>query len=304
MSLTRRIVTRASLRTPQLLTPCPRRLQIQRSTKSFRFPLFLRLNTTLTKMTNHEPEGDAVSTTPSVSPDASSPSMIINGDYISIRPLQLTDAPALYHSLCGSGSESLWKYLPEGPFSDLESFSKHMSYLCQRAPFFPFVLLSKNPSQIPPPLEYEVKEEGEGIPVGLTTLMSDAPAHHRIEIGHVVYSTLLQRSPASTEATYLLLKLCFENLGYTRVEWKCNDKNQPSMKAAERLGFVYEGTFRRHMVVKGRRRDTAWYSVVNEDWMLVKKALEPWLRRDNFEGGGQKERLEVLRESIRRKRAE
>lgn len=149
----------------------------------------------------------------------------------------------------------------------------------------------------------------EGVPVGVTCLMSIVPEHHRIEIGHVVYSSLLQRSPATTEASYLLMKLCFEELGYERVEWKCNDRNLPSMKAAERLGFVYEGTFRRHLVVKGKRRDTAWYSVVPLEWEgkgedgkggCVKGALEEWLGVGNFgEDGEQGQKLELIRERLR-----
>lgn len=120
--------------------------------------------------------------------------------------------------------------------------------------FFPYVLLSKNPAHVPANLTIPLPEEG--LPVGVTTLMSISPANHVLEIGHVVYSPRLQRSAASTEATYLLMKYAFEELGYQRVEWKCNDRNLPSSRAAVRLGFVYEGTFRRHMVVKGRRRDT------------------------------------------------
>ncbi|TVY65687.1 Uncharacterized protein LSUE1_G007742, partial [Lachnellula suecica] len=212
-------------------------------------------------MANYEPEGELVSTPPSIPPNVNSPSMIIHGTYISLRPLQLSDAPALYHSLSGPENDGLWTYLPGGPFPDLEAFTNHIAFLCQRTMFFPFALLSKNPAHIPSALKDATGEE-EGVPVGVTTLMCIEPAHHRIEIGHVVYSSLLQRSAASTEVSYLLMKLAFDQLGYKRVEWKCNDRNNPSMKAAERLGFTYEGTFRRHLVVKGRRRDTAWYSTV------------------------------------------
>lgn len=98
------------------------------------------------------------------------------------------------------------------------------------------------------------------------------------------------------------MKLCFEELRYERVEWKCNDRNKPSMNAAKRLGFRYEGTFRRHLVVKGRRRDTAWFSVVVEEWGSVKRVLESWLGEGNFEGGKQRERIEDVRERLADKR--
>jgi RimJ/RimL family protein N-acetyltransferase len=257
-------------------------------------------------MADHEPDGEVVSTTPSITPDANSPSMILNGTYITLRPLQLTDAPALFHSLGGPSNATLWKYLPGGPYPDLESLTKAIAVLCERTTFFPFAILSKNPTHIPSPLDSQIPSEG--VPIGVTCLMSIVPEHHRIEIGHVVYSALLQRSPATTEASYLLMKLCFE-LGYERVEWKCNDRNVPSMKAAGRLGFVYEGTFRRHLVVKGKRRDTAWYSVVLGEWEgrgedgktgCLGGALEEWLAEGNFGvDGEQREKLEGIRERLR-----
>jgi RimJ/RimL family protein N-acetyltransferase len=257
-------------------------------------------------MADHEPDGEVVSTNLSITPDANFPSMILNGTYITLRPLQISDGPALFHSLGGPENAALWKYIPSGPYPDLESFAKAIAALCERTFFFPFVILCKNTSHIPPQLRNQIPNEG--VPVGVTCLMSIVPEHHRIEIGHVVYSSLLQRSPATTEASYLLMKLCFE-LGYERVEWKCNDRNVPSMKAAERLGFVFEGTFRRHLVVKGKRRDTAWYSLVPAEWEgtgedgktgCVRGALEAWLGKENFgEDGGQKEKLEGIRERLR-----
>ncbi|TVY30624.1 Uncharacterized protein LHYA1_G001203 [Lachnellula hyalina] len=229
-------------------------------------------------MAAHEPEGDPVSTIPSITPSIDSPLSTLHGQYITLRPLQLSDAPLLYHSLGGPSNASLWTYLPTDPFLDLESFTAHIEFLCTGTVFIPFVLLSHNPAHIPPALSSAIPSEG--VPVGVTALLSIVPAHHTIEIGHVLYSPLLQRSTASTETSFLLMKLCFEELRYERVEWKCNDRNKPSMNAAKRLGFRYEGTFRRHLVVKGRRRDTAWFSVVVEEWGSVKRVLESWL------GGG------------------
>lgn len=111
-----------------------------------------------------------------------------------------------------------------------------------------------------------------------------------------MFAPSLQRSAAATEAMYLLARYVFEHLGFRRYEWKLNDLNAPSHRAARRLGFVYEGTFRRHMVVKGRNRDTAWYAMVEEEWVDRKRELEGWLGEGNFdERGVQKRRLEDFR---------
>ncbi|TVY53030.1 Uncharacterized protein LCER1_G003892 [Lachnellula cervina] len=248
-------------------------------------------------MATDEPEGDPVSTTPSITPSIDSPLTTLHGHHITLRPLQPSDTPLLYPSLAGPSNAALWTYLPSDPILDLDSFTTYIEFMCTRTIFFPFVLLSRNPAHFPPALSLSLSSPipPEGIPVGITTLMSIVPAHHTIEIGHVLYSPLLQRSAASTEASFLLLKLCFEELRFERVEWKCNDRNLPSAKAAKRLGFSYEGTFRRHMVVKGRRRDTAWFSVVVEEWENVKRVLERWLREENFEAGRQRVRIEDVR---------
>lgn len=117
-----------------------------------------------------------------------------------------------------------------------------------------------------------------------------------IEVGSILYAPALQRTPAATEVQYLLARYVFETLGFRRYEWKCNDLNGPSKRAAGRLGFVYEGLFRRHMVLKGRSRDTAWFSVVDEEWEGVKRGFEGWLDEGNFDGEGrQRRRLEEFR---------
>lgn len=131
--------------------------------------------------------------------------------------------------------------------------------------------------------------------------MSIVPEQLRLEIGWVLFSPALQRTTGATEASYLLLKYAFEELGYRRVEWKCNALNEGSRRAAERLGFVFEGVFRQHMVVKGRNRDTAWFSMLREEWDCrgVKEALEDWLAEDNFdESGAQRRSLEGIREGL------
>ena len=112
------------------------------------------------------------------------------------------------------------------------------------------------------------------------------PAHGTVEIGHIWYAPAIQRTRATTEATYLLARHVFDDLGYRRLEWKCNALNAPSRAAAERFGFTYEGTFRQHMWVKGANRDTAWYSLLDGEWPAVRAAFEAWLDPANFDGEG------------------
>jgi len=142
-------------------------------------------------------------------------------------------------------------------------------------------------------------ENTKGRAVGIICFMNIVPNHRSIEIGHVLFATSLQRTTAATEAIYLLMKHAFEDLKYLRVEWKTNSFNAASRRAALRLGFVGEGTFRAHMVVKGRRRDTVWFSVIEEEWDLVGKALREWLADENFDGEGRQIRkVEEIREGL------
>jgi RimJ/RimL family protein N-acetyltransferase len=125
--------------------------------------------------------------------------------------------------------------------------------------------------------------------------MEIRPAAGVIEVGHILYAPALQRTAAATEAIYLAARLVFEELGYRRFEWKCNDLNAASKRAALRFGFGFEGIFRQHNVVKGRNRDTAWFAMLDGDWPARKTAFETWLRPDNFDaGGGQRTTLSAL----------
>ena len=112
------------------------------------------------------------------------------------------------------------------------------------------------------------------------------PAHRVIEVGNIIFTPALQRSRGATEAMYLMARHAFEDLGYRRYEWKCNALNQPSRRAALRLGFVFEGIFRQHMIVKGRNRDTAWFSMLDSEWPLRKASFEQWLAPSNFDPAG------------------
>lgn len=172
----------------------------------------------------------------------------------------------------------LWKYLPYGPFSDRESFGDWLD--------------SNGASR--DPLFFSVVDLASGKVQGILSLMSIVPDHGRIEIGHVTFGAAMQRTPKSTEAVYLLGKLAFE-LGNRRLEWKCNNDNARSKRAAERLGFTFEGVFRKHMVVKNHNRDTAWYSITDDEWPQVAAGFERWLSEENQVAQGQLRTLEDCR---------
>jgi RimJ/RimL family protein N-acetyltransferase len=247
-----------------------------------------------------EPEGPLVAPAPSILPSIDS---VIDGQHVSLIPLLESHAAELYNNVAGLQNAHLYKYLFGGPFSDVESFVSYIKLLCREPTgFLPYAIRSKSPvassSTAPPP--HSPGEKRSGNLTGIICLLNIVPSHRSIEIGHVLFGPLLQRSTAATEACYILMKHCFEDLNYLRVEWKANNFNEPSKRAALRLGFVFEGIFRKHMVVRGRGRDTAWYGVTDEEWAgVVKAALEDWLRDDNFDGQRrQRTRLEEVRKGI------
>jgi RimJ/RimL family protein N-acetyltransferase len=181
------------------------------------------------------------------------------------------------------GAPSLWDHLAYGPFEDQEVFT---SWLEKRA--------ASND-----PLFYAIIERASGQAQGMASFMRIVPEHGVIEIGHIWFAPVLQHSRQATEAIYLLASHAFDDLGYRRLEWKCDSLNEPSRRAAERFGFVFEGVFRQHMVVKGRNRDTAWFSIVDGEWPAVRAGFEAWLSPQNFdEEGYQRKSLRDLREGL------
>jgi RimJ/RimL family protein N-acetyltransferase len=160
--------------------------------------------------------------------------------------------------------------LAEGPFADCGSFR---AYLEKRA-------ASNNP------LSFAIIENATGSAVGHASYMRITPEHRVIEVGNIFYTPALARSAGATEAMYLMAKYVFEELGYRRYEWKCNALNEPSRRAALRLGFSFEGIFRQHMIQKGRSRDTAWYAMIDEEWPARKARFERWLAPENFDAAG------------------
>lgn len=178
----------------------------------------------------------------------------------------------------------LWDYIPNGPFLDRSEF--HIA-LKQRL-------------EVPNWFIYTVINNATKRPVGSIALININLENRTIEVGYVLFSSLLQRTIAATEVMYLLASLVFDTLGYRRYEWKCDNLNEPSKRAALRLGFTFEGVFRQHMIVKGRNRDTAWFSLLDMEWPVVKEGLERWLEEGNFdEDGRQKKSLWVLRDAAK-----
>lgn len=171
-----------------------------------------------------------------------------------------------------------WTYLPYGPFADRARYDAWMNATC----------LGDDP------LFHAIVELPTGRAVGVASYLRIDPAAGSIEVGHLRFSPLLQRSIASTEAMYLMMKRAFE-LGYRRYEWKCDALNAPSRAAAQRLGFTFEGIFRQAIVIKRRNRDTAWFSILDSEWPRLDAAFRRWLDPENFApDGAQKVRLSAL----------
>lgn len=206
------------------------------------------------------------------------------GRYCRLEPLNAhTHAADLYAAYSQAKDGSDWTYLFVGPFDSADAYQAYVETAAQSTD----------------PRHFAVIDLATGKAVGTLALMRIDPAHGVIEVGNVTFSALLKRSPLSTEAQYLLMAYAFDTLGYRRYEWKCDDLNVPSRKAAERLGFSYEGTFRRAVVYKGRNRDTAWYSIVSEEWPALKTAFEAWLAPENFDTHGQQRHaLAALRNPV------
>lgn len=224
---------------------------------------------------NEQPLGPIVDATPAERPG----SVRLEGRFCSVEKLDpLRHGDALWQSFVGD--ESLWTYMAAGPFRDEASFRL---WLDERA-----VLLD--------PCHFAVVDKASAAALGIVTLMEIRPAMRVIEMGSIVYSRALQRTPAATEAQYLMARHVFDDLHYRRYEWKCNALNEPSRRAAARLGFTYEGTFRQHMIVKGRSRDTAWFAMLDGEWPTIRAAFERWLAPENFDSeGGQKTNLAEIR---------
>lgn len=204
----------------------------------------------------------------------------LEGRFIRLEKLDVArHGDGLWLALQGpEADQKLWDYLPYGPFNERSAFDAWL----------------KRNADGSDPWFYTVIDRHTGVVDGYISLMCIVPEHGRIEIGHVTFGAAMQRTPKGTEAIYLLAVESFA-LGNRRLEWKCNDNNQRSKRAADRFGFTFEGTFRQHMVVKGQNRDTSWYSITDEEWPALQRAFEGWLAVDNFRDGQQIRSLEDFR---------
>jgi len=201
---------------------------------------------------------------------------VLSGRYCRLEPLDADrHAAQLWTAFEQDRTGVGWTYLPYGPFAEQTEFEAWAQKM----------------SQGDDPLFFAILDT-EDRAIGVASYLRIDPTMGSIEVGHIHYSPLLQRTRAATEAMYLMAWRAFEELGYRRYEWKCDDLNAPSRRAAERLGFTYEGTFRQDRIYKGRNRDTAWYSIIDSEWPAVREALEAWLDPGNFdEQGNQVARL-------------
>jgi RimJ/RimL family protein N-acetyltransferase len=203
----------------------------------------------------------------------------IEGQLCRLEPLDPERHAAELHAANSVDAEGRnWTYLPYGPFASLEDYRAWMDETCRGDD----------------PMFFAVVDPATDRATGLASYLRIDPGSGSIEVGHINFSPLLQRSRAATEAMYLMMKLAFD-LGYRRYEWKCNALNAPSRAAARRLGFSFEGVFRQARVDKGRNRDTAWYAAIDKDWPTLREAFLRWLDPSNFdEQGRQRTRLSAL----------
>jgi RimJ/RimL family protein N-acetyltransferase len=209
------------------------------------------------------------------------PRQPVEGRFCTLEPLDAArHADDLYAAYAQAADGRDWTYLFVERPADLQSTRAYV----ERA------------SKSVDPLHFAVVDKQSGRAVGTLALMRIDPTHGAIEVGSVTFSPLLKQTPMSTEAQYLLMKLAFDSLGYRRYEWKCDNFNEPSKRAALRLGFQFEGVFRQAVVYKGRSRDTAWFSITEREWPALRTAFERWLAPENFDAqGGQRMSLDKFR---------
>jgi RimJ/RimL family protein N-acetyltransferase len=210
----------------------------------------------------------------------------LRGSHILLRPVDaIADAEPLYAvSHLPDGDPAIWTYLPDGPYESAEQLGQMLSWAASAEANVYFTL----------------QRISDRRALGLCSYLRIEPTFGTVEIGHIWFAPQLQRSTAATEAIYLLARHAFDDLGYRRLEWKCNALNTASRRAAERFGFSFEGVFRNHQIVKGRNRDTAWYAVTDDDWPAIRAGFEAWLDPANFHlDGRQRSTLAQLRSQLR-----
>jgi RimJ/RimL family protein N-acetyltransferase len=215
------------------------------------------------------PIGPLVDTTPCQLPPRG---LKLRGTHVELEPLHPRHAADLFRSAeTGTArGDASWTYLSYGPFASETALEKFLGDFSTKADH----------------VAWAVRPVASGIASGWLTLMNIEPSNAAIELGNIWLAPVMQRTRAATEAMFLPLKLVADDLGYRRLVWKCNALNAPSRRAAERLGFVFEGEHRANMVVKGRSRDTAWFSILAGEWPRAREAILAWLAADNFAPDG------------------
>jgi RimJ/RimL family protein N-acetyltransferase len=197
------------------------------------------------------------------------------GRYCRIEPVSVDrHAKELFSHYMEAADDRDWTYLFRERPSTFDAFGNYLAELAGSED----------------PLHYAVIDLADGSAVGTAALMRIEPAHGVIEVGSIAYSPRMKRTRVGTEAICLFMRLVFDELRYRRFEWKCDSLNAPSRAAAQRFGFTYEGLFRHAVLYKGRNRDTAWYSIIAEEWPSIRLAFEAWLGPDNFDAQGQQRR--------------
>lgn len=214
-----------------------------------------------------QPVGDAL---PDWQPRPYPERVVIEGRLCRLEPLHPRHASALYTAHLLAGDTRAWTWLPRDPENRVEEFARWVESVYA----------------LQDPIHFAIIDKQSGAPVGSLALMRIDAANGVVEVGHVHFSPLMSRTALSTEAQWLLMSYVFDTLGYRRYEWKCNSHNEPSRKAALRLGFQYEGQFRQVLVVKGHNRDTDWFSIIDSEWPALDKAFRKWLAADNFTADG------------------
>jgi RimJ/RimL family protein N-acetyltransferase len=205
----------------------------------------------------------------------------LSGTRVILEPLDWRrHGDSLYDAIAGEANVALWQFIPFGPFTARDEFENILEFVRQDQGWATHVIVSAETRAA----------------LGTASYMRIREPHGSVEIGCVVFGDALQRTPEATEALALMAGHVFDDLGYRRYEWKCNNANAASKRAAERFGFRFEGVFRNDMIIRGRNRDTAWYSILDREWPALKSALDQWLAPENFDATGkQRARLEAFR---------
>lgn len=228
---------------------------------------------------NDRPIGPSV---PNWTPPPKPQAMTLEGHYCRLEPLEAEKHAALLFNAF-AGQDAHFDYLPSGPFHSAAQYHRWVKEVTADQSNLFFVV-------------YDTSKQAY---LGVLSYLRIAPEAGSIEVGNINFSPAMQRSPVSTEAIYLSMKWAFD-AGYRRFEWKCNALNAPSRRAAQRLGFSYEGVFRQAAVIKGRNRDTAWFAMIDQEWPAMKEAYRVWLDSANFaQDGQQRERLADLTGLVR-----